>query len=413
MKKVPPQAFSRSDRTKIAALLGAAVVTNVAYTILIPFVPVLEERFGMDALMIGAAFAGFSLTKSLIQPVGGVLVDRLRARPVAVAALFLGSLAIMGIAFADTGWQVIVLRLLWGFAEGVTVPALFRLCLAIRADSPQRQGRIMGWFGSAEVLGMAIGPALAGLLDGVLDFRGFFCLAAAITALGAAMIGWGLGPVDECASSAVEFTRVESRPAIAWSPLPIIVVFGLLDLVNNFVYAALEPALPLHVSASYRGIDSVQFVAVLFSLGLLVFSAVSLWTGRLLERFAPLSLLFGAFAIGALGLLVQGTATRPFVFAAGFLMFMLSQPLVYVAARTAIAGLPSKRRGTAFGYFGLISDIGWITGPLVGAALVHSWGGAVFVALAFLSMAAAVLASASLSLTSALYARTRGYVREV
>jgi hypothetical protein len=69
---------------------------------------------------------------------------------------------------------------------------------------------------------------------------------------------------------------------------------------------------------------------------------------------------------------------------------MMSQPVVYVAARSGITAVPGRHQGKAFGLFGLISDLGWVTGPLVTTALFTVVGGTVLLLLALLAAIPAV-----------------------
>ena len=376
-------------RFQMAALFSAAVITNIAYTILIPFVPRIETRFGMDVMAIGAVFAGFALSKAVFQPVGGILVTRFEARHVACGGLLVGAAATLALGFAESGWQVIALRVLWGMGEGVAIPALFRLCFTIRPDVPEQQGRIVGWFGSAEVAGMAAGPALVGVFENMLGFRGIFILAAGITVVGATILAVCMGSSRTTLPPHEESPR-GSRPSYFGLAVVLVLVFGSIDLLNNFLYAALELALPLYFVETFSGIDEIQFLSLLFFLGLLIFSVASFWTGILLEKTGAMRLTALAFAMATIGFVVQGVARDHLVLAAGFLLFMGSQPLIYVASRAVMGSLPSAEQGRAFGYFGLVSEFGWVLGPLAGAALVRPFGSGMFLAFAVLSGAAAV-----------------------
>jgi hypothetical protein len=52
--------------------------------------------------------------------------------------------------------------------------------------------------------------------------------------------------------------------------------------------------------------------------------------------------------------------------------------------------VPGRHQGKAFGIFGLISDLGWVTGPLVTTALFTVVGGTVLLLLALLAAIPAV-----------------------
>src|SRR5437588_296571 len=121
-RSTPPRGTASPPTARLTGPLAAAGVQNVAYTILIPFVPTLQSDFRMSTLAIGVAFAGFTATKAAVQPFGGWIVDRFGARLVGGGALLVSTVAIGLLAFATSGEQVIVLRLLWGIGEGLAMP---------------------------------------------------------------------------------------------------------------------------------------------------------------------------------------------------------------------------------------------------------------------------------------------------
>lgn len=370
-------------RTQLAALLAAAVITNVAYTILIPFVPMLEQQFAMTGLEVGGIFAGFAITKALLQPAGGALVDRYEARAVAGGGLLTSAAAMLLLSSAQTAEHVIILRIAWGVGEGVTVPALFRLCFTIHPHDPAAQGRVIGWFGSAEVAGMAAGPALVGMFEQILGFRGIVLVAAGVTVTGALILIRCMGSSKAHAHLATDADRAQQQdvPGLEATTIPLFVIVGamaVVDFVNNFVYSALEPALPLYVSDQFVEVSPLRYISILFFLGLLTFSAVAALSGPALNRMGLPRLMSTAFAVATVGFITQAIATGPIAMGAGFLVFMISQPLVYTAARAVIAAVPKHRQGRTFGYFGLISEFGWVFGPLAGATMTRTLGPEMF-----------------------------------
>ncbi|GAA4432125.1 hypothetical protein GCM10023148_37450 [Actinokineospora soli] len=380
-------------RSRIAALLLTAAMMNVAYTVLIPLVPVLTDKFGLTPFEIAAAFGGFALAKALAQPLGGVLVDR-TSRPsvVGFVGLTMTAVSIAGLAFATAGWQILAWRLAWGVAEGLTMPVLYRLASALGTESPHGTTKVMGWFGAACTGGMVVGPLLVGALHPLLGFAGVFLAGAAVTFVsGALLLGmrYSLGDDEEAeapAGGGGKKTRAVRAVVV------LVAVFAVVDLLNNAVFAAMEPVIPLHLDAVTG--DGVAFTSVIFSIGLAVFMVGTVASAKLVER-NPLLVVGGiAFAIEGAGLLLLGLTDGVIALCAGFLVFMGAQPVLYMIARQGVNLVPKHQLGRAFGAFGLVSDIGFIVGPLLGA-LVFGWiGSGVFLVLAVITLAAAVAALA-------------------
>ncbi|MEV6823658.1 MFS transporter [Amycolatopsis sp. NPDC051102] len=377
-------------RTGLAALLLSAAMMNVAYTMLVPLVPELTDRFQMSALSVAAAFSGFALAKAFGQPLGGVLVDRTpRPQVLAVIGLFLTSATVVGLAFAGAGWQVLAWRLAWGVAEGITMPALYHLASSLGASSRYGTARVMGWFGGCCTAGMVIGPAVVGLLHPFLGFTGVFLAGAAVTAGGGLLlIGLRVGePAEtepEPAGDAPVATGAVRRLVL------LVGIFAVVDLINNALFAALEPVVPLHLDRVTG--NGVGYTSVIFTASLAVFMLVALTCGRLVET-RPL-LVISAFAFGAeaVGLAGVGLFDGIAAMGAGLLLFMTAEPVLYLVARQGVSLVPRHQLGRAFGAFGLVSDIGFIVGPLLGALAYFRLGTTAFLIMALVAAAACVTA---------------------
>jgi MFS family permease len=97
-----------------------------------------------------------------------------------------------------------------------------------------------------------------------------------------------------------------------------------------------------------------------------------------------------SFGIEAAGLAVVGVAGGVVAVCAGFLVFMTAQPVVYMIARRGVNLVPQHQLGRAFGAFGLVSDIGFIVGPLLGTLLYSRGGASVFVVMGGIAAVAGI-----------------------
>jgi MFS transporter, DHA1 family, multidrug resistance protein len=374
-------------RARIAVLMLSAAMMNVAYTMLIPLVPELTGRFHLSVLQIAAAFSGFALAKALAQPIGGILVDRVARPPVlGCVGLSLTALTIGGLAFADAGWQVLAWRLAWGVAEGITMPVLYRLASSLGASSGYGTTRVMGWFGGSCTAGMVIGPAVVGLLYVSLGFTGVFLAGAVVTGSGGVLL---LALRYKIVSAPEETSAGPAQRGGSIRLFALLVgVFALIDLINNGVFAAMEPVVPLHLDhLTGKGVGATS---IIFTAGLAVFMLVTLTCARFIESRPLLLVAAVSFGIEAVGLVVVGFAGGVVLVCAGFLVFMTAQPVVYMIARRGVNLVPAHQLGRAFGAFGLVSDIGFIIGPLLGTLLYSHGGASVFVVMGVIAAVAGV-----------------------
>ncbi|WP_431037605.1 MFS transporter [Streptomyces sp. P6-2-1] len=382
-------------RRRAALLLAAVVSVNASYTVMIPFVPDLEDRVGAGPLVVALTFALFAAAKALAQPLGGWWVDRWRADRVAMLSMLLAAVGIAATALAGNGAALLAARVVWGVGEGLVSPALYAGMTALCRRHGVPTGRMMGSFGAAAIAGFLLGPLIAGLA-GPASLTGLFLAGAAVTALTAVGLVLAIpGPDDEPApgagtpadpgTGAGDVRRGQDAPApaapAATAAVPAAasrwyvwaLLLGLMDMFTFVVYSALEPLLPLHLRAVDA--DSSRSVISAVLVGGLAMSALVMW---LMGRFTPSlrRLTVTGLALSAVGLGALAAGTSVWVVAACFLVYMAGYATLFLAARRGVVELKaaSADDGKAYGLFGLVSDLGNVVGPLIGVALYETTG---------------------------------------
>lgn len=382
-------------RGRAALLLIAVISVNASYTVLIPFVQELEDRAGAGPADIALTFALFAAAKTLAQPVGGWWVDRWWPGSVALISLLICAVGIVITALARDPATLFTGRIVWGVGEGLVSPALYAGMSALCRHYAIPTSRMMGNFGSAAVAGFLLGPLAAGVAAPV-GIEGLFLAGAALTVVTAFGLLYAIPrgtPADPDPASQLDLVPTVTPAATVVTSVPAVqrwwvwvLVLGGLDLFTFLIYSALEPVLPLYLSAEHdasaRSAISVVFAAGLATSGLSIW-ALGRWTGAV----PLLSLVMfglGFLAIGLTGLAISA-AVLPV--AAWFVVFMVGYSLLFLTARRGILELKAAatHQGKAFGLFGMVSDVGNILGPLVGVFLYQLTGRVAFVLLGALS----------------------------
>ncbi|MFF9311430.1 MFS transporter [Streptomyces sp. NPDC014748] len=371
----------KPGRRRIALLLAAVISVNASYTVMIPFVPDLEDRAGAGPVVVALTFALFAGAKALAQPVGGWWVDRWRADRVAMLSMLTAAAGIALTALARDSATLLTARVVWGIGEGLVSPALYAGMTALCRQHEIPTSRMMGNFGSAAVAGFLLGPLIAGAAVPV-GLTGLFLAGAVITA--ATAVGLVLAipgqqapqPEEETEPAPAADAPAADAPAAdapAAGPTPTrwwvwALLLGGLDMFTFLVYSALEPLLPEYLSSgadsSARTVISAVFVA-----GLAV-SGLAMW---LLGRFTlPLRTL-AATGLGftAVGLCAMAATAHFVAVGLSFMVYMFGYATLFLTARRGIVELKAATSddGKAFGLFGLVSDLGNVLGPLLGVAL--------------------------------------------
>ncbi len=378
-----------AGRSRALLLIVAVISVNASYTVLIPFVPDLEERVGAGPVTIALVFALFAAAKALFQPVGGWWVDRWRPRAVACFALNVAAVGIVLTAFATDAVTLLAGRFVWGIGEGLVTPALYAGMSALCKRYDIAAGRMMGNFGSAAVAGFLLGPLIAGVAA-PFGLETLFVVGAVVTSLTAFGLLHAIpdAPVEKTAEPAA--SGGGANRWWAW-----VLVLGVLDLFTHLVYTALEPLLPLYLSGAAEG-SARGAISAVFVVGLAT-SAVSMWAlGRYTERFGLVPMIGAGLAILGVGLAAMAISASVVPVAAAFLVVMVGYAILFLTARRGIVELKSAAdsQGTAFGLFGLVSDVGNVVGPVAGVVLYELTGRTSFILLgAFSGLLVVVLAS--------------------
>jgi MFS family permease len=150
-------------------LLFVAVLVNYIdrSNLSIAAVPMMKD-FGISPASMGTLLSAFFWTYSLMQIPGGYLVDRFDVKWVYAGAFLLWSLASASVGVAQTFRQVLLLRLVLGFAETVAHPA------SIGFIQRSFKGSEQGLPTSIYLAGMQLGPALGSFVGAlVLQQRGW------------------------------------------------------------------------------------------------------------------------------------------------------------------------------------------------------------------------------------------------
>lgn len=134
-----------------------------------------------------------------------VFARRLPSRPALIAGLAVFGLASIGCGAADSMAALVPLRCLQGVGGGLVLCASVPMLAAARrpGDSP-----FTGW-SAAAAIGMAVGPALGGILTQLFDWRSIFLFQAPVAAVAivlvlAGHVQSGEGPEEE----------VDRRPSV-------------------------------------------------------------------------------------------------------------------------------------------------------------------------------------------------------
>src|SRR5215510_14763190 len=148
---------------RLAVLFCVVVVDLLGFGIIIPLLPFMGVRFGVEPAVITLIFATYSLCQFIAAPFWGRLSDRFGRRPILMSSMIGAASSYVMLAYADSPAWLFASRALGGFMGG-NISAAF--AYASDVTQPHERARGLGIVGAGIGLGFTLGPALGGLLAG-------------------------------------------------------------------------------------------------------------------------------------------------------------------------------------------------------------------------------------------------------
>lgn len=348
-------------------LITFATFTDIlAYSIAVPVLPDISERFGASPTMVGLLFASFGLTVMLTSIPMGAWSDRTGRRLPLVGGLIALALSSVLFAFAPRMTWLFVARLIQGAADAVTWVVGF----AVVADmyTSAERSRIMGLVMSGSTAAFMIGPTIGGWLYQTGGPRLPYLLVALLSVVGAAGLAAIHLPRPAGGLPPIPVRKLLATPAVAVCALAVVAGGGTI--------AMLEPVFSLFLS-SHLGLTPAR-VGLVFGGGAVVAAFLHPLFGRLNDRLGGGRLtLTGLAAIGAvLPLLPLSSsflsATAFYAVSVIAISMMMAPSLAYMAE--AVSTWRDQSFGIAYGLYNFAWAIGLMIGPSIGAAVYERVG---------------------------------------
>jgi MFS family permease len=373
-------AASRSPGRRFVFLWLGAFAFFLSFLLLLSALPIFARReLSASDAAVGGITASFGATSLLCRPLAGWGTDRYGRRPFMLAGSLIFAIASLAYAWTSGVVGMILVRLLHGTGMGLYPTA----ASAMVADltPPHRRGEILGLYGAAGSLALAIGPIIGIAVVERLGFTWLFWIAATVAAISTLLIA----PAGETLTlrRRTAFSRADVMCPAAL--LPSIVV-----LCMTVTYGTQVAFLPLH--ADSHGLNP----GVFFLVFALMTTVVRHPAGRLSDRHgrAPIATIGLVLAAAALVVLALRETTLGLGLAGAIygLAYGVAQPALIAWSVDAAA---EGERGRAVGTFYAAFEIGIAIGALGAGLAVARWGfTTTFIAVAAVPIAGAALALA-------------------
>ena len=154
------------------------LISNSAYAMIAPFLPIEYEEKGVSGEWVGMIFAEYSVAVIIFSPMVGMVIQRF-----GTVNLISGGILFMGCAFICFGLvvqstsveKIISLSLLIRFVQGASSAFVQTTCYSIAAnDYPESKEAIVGWLEAVTGIGCIMGPVVGSILYSAMGFTRTF-----------------------------------------------------------------------------------------------------------------------------------------------------------------------------------------------------------------------------------------------
>ena len=347
----------------------------------------LVTTLGASALMIGLIEGMAEATALIVKVFSGVLSDWFgRRKGLALLGYGLGAVTKPMFAMAPGVGLVLTARLLDRVGKGIRGAP--RDALVADIAPPELRGAAFGLRQALDTVGAFAGPLLAvGLmLLWANNFQAVFWVAVIPGAMAVALLAFGVkepapkpGAIRQNPIRRASLARL---PAAYWQVVGIGAVFTLARFSEAFlVLRAQQSGIPLAI---------VPLVMVAMNL---VYAASAYPFGRLSDRVSHKSLLIGGLALLIVADLILACSSHWVVILIGVSVWGLHMGMTQGLLAVMVADTaPADLRGTAYGFFNLVSGLALLIASLIAGLLWDRFGApATFLTGAAFSAAALIL----------------------
>ncbi len=368
---VPAAGLSGERRRTLLWMCALIGVNQLGFGAIVPVTPLYARSFGVSAAAIGVTIAVYGLARFVVNLPAGRVADRVGRRPVLALGGLVTAVGNAGCALAPNYEAFLVAR----FVAGAGAAMVLTGGQAVLADISEtaNRGRVMALYQGVFLFAVGAGQLPGGLLASNLGLPAPFLANAGLSAA-VSLLAWfrvpetvGLRPSRGTPGGAPALTVGGQLRLLRSVP-----GFALIGLVSFTVFFARTGALFNVIPVLGEARLGLGPTRIAFGLSLIsvVGLALAYPSGALVDR-------FGRKAVIVPSTLLGGAAMLLFAWVGSWPGFLVACFLW--AAATGIAGAapaayaadvaPPGATASALGTYRMVSDFGYVAGPLTLGAL--------------------------------------------
>ena len=368
-----------SERRILAWMCVLIAVNQLGFGAVIPVLPLYAQSFGVSQAAIGATVAVYGLSRVFLSLPTGWIANRLGRRAALLTGGLVSALGNLWCAAAGSYEELVLARFVAGAGAGIVLTA----GMIVLADitSTATRGRSMAIYQGVFLFAVGIGPFPGGYLAERFSLETPF-LVYGIASVAAALVGWfGVSEtrgMDRLATSSRDAST--RRSASLREQLLLLagnVGFLLVCLIGLVNAAARTGALfsVVPVLARDRLALTATEIGFGFALGSIIGLVVTYPAGALVDYYGRKAVIVPATVLTGFSMLAFSIAPSYFwfLFATG-LWGGASAASGAAPAAYAADSAPSGMNAAAMGGYRMLSDMGYVLGPILLGVLADLHG---------------------------------------
>ncbi|MER8631500.1 multidrug efflux MFS transporter [Mesorhizobium opportunistum] len=365
-------------RRNLAVCFAGSFSTLIAMTLLLPFLPLYVEQLGAQghAAIVqwsGIAYGATFFAAAMVAPLWGRLGDRYGRKVMLVRASFGMAICMSLTGMVETVWQLVLLRLLIGFAGGYSSGSTILVAMQTPKD---RSGWALGVLSAGITAGSLVGPLLGGALPPVIGIRATFLLSGGVIFLAFLATTF---LIKETPRPKPAKATSSAKAKSGWSQIPDkrpVVAMLTTGMLLAFATMSIEPIITVYVQQLLEDQSRVTLVAgVVMSAAALGTILSASWLGKLADRVGHWNVVVGALAVSALLLIPQAFVTDSWqLIGLRFLMGLALGGLLPCITSVIRHNVPDGVGGNVLGLAISAQYVGQVAGPLTGGFVGGHFG---------------------------------------
>ncbi|MCY3810214.1 MAG: MFS transporter [Gammaproteobacteria bacterium] len=354
-----------SERRILTWMCVLIAVNQLGFGAVIPVLPLYAQSFGVSQAAIGATVAVYGLSRVFLSLPTGWIANQLGRRTALLSGGLVSALGNLWCAAAGSYEELVLARFVAGAGAGIVLTA----GMIVLADitSTATRGRSMAIYQGVFLFAVGIGPFPGGYLAERFSLEAPF-LVYGIASVAAALVGWfGVSEtrgMDHRGASTLRAASLREQLLLLAGNVGFLLVC-LIGLINAAARTgALFSVVP--VLARDRLALTATEIGFGFALGSIIGLVVTYPAGALVDHYGRKAVIVPATVLTGFSMLAFSIAPSYFwfLFATG-LWGGASAASGAAPAAYAADSAPSGMNAAAMGGYRMLSDMGYVLGPIL------------------------------------------------